>query len=101
MKLKTIKEAKEKNEIDFKDTDPSKELPELIAKKVERKIKDGAKDYSQEWKDSIKLVDWALDELNISKPISVSSPRWPQYLEFIGSATEAMHKARNDFGTVV
>lgn len=101
MKLKTIKEGKEKNEIEYKDTDPSKELPDLIVKKIERKIKDGSKDYGQEWKNSINLVDWALDELNISKPTAVSSPRWQQYLSFIPVATKALYSARKEFGTIV
>lgn len=101
MKLQTIKEGKEKNEIEFKDTDPSKELPELITRKIERKIKDGAKDYGKEWKNSINLVDWALEELNISKPKTVSSPRWKQYLKFIGDASKALYKARKDFGALI
>ena len=101
MKLQMIKEGKEKNEIDFKDTDPFKELPDLVIKKVERKIRDGAKDYDQEWKNSINLVDWAFDELNISKPKSVSSPRWIQYRDMIGVAAQSLHKARKNFGTVV
>lgn len=101
MKLRLIKEGKEKNEIDFKDNDPSKELPELIVRKIERKIKDGAKDYGQEWENSIKLVDWALEELNIDKPKTVSNPRWKQYLAFISSATTALYKARREFGTLL
>lgn len=101
MRLQLIKEGNEKNEIEFEDTDPSKELPELIVRKIERKIKDGAKDYGEEWENSIKLVDWALDELNISKPKTVSSPRWNQYLKFIGSATTALYKARRELGTLL
>ena len=96
-----IKEAKEKNEIDFKDEDPFQELPELVVKKLERKIRDGAKDYNEEWKNSINLVDWAFEELNISKPKSVSSPRWIQYRDMIGVAAQHLHKARNSFGTIV
>lgn len=103
MKLETIKlsEAKEKNEIDFEDKHPDEALPNLIYKKVERKIKDGAKDYKEEWKNALKLVDWALEELNISKPTSVSTDRWGQYLELIKTASQALHQSRGHFGTKI
>lgn len=104
MKLESIKvvtEGKEKNEIDFEDKNPDEPIPELIFRKVERKIKDGAKDYKEEWKNSLKLVNWALEELNISKPTSVSNDRWGQYLDLIKTASEELYKARGNFGTKV
>lgn len=97
MKQSNLKEGNEKNEIDFKDEDPDKELPDLIIQKINRKIRDGAKDYSKEWKNSIELTNWALNELNIYKP-KISSPRWKQYMEFISSAVKEMYKARKRTG---
>lgn len=97
MKLKHIKKITEaeKNEIQFKDTEPRKPLPELIYGKVKRKIRDGAKDYKQDWDNAIDLVDWSLQELNIDKPLA-SSQRWSQYLELIQEAVKELHKARGD-----
>jgi hypothetical protein len=92
--IKTIKEA-EKNEIQFKDDEPRKPLPKLIFKKVERKIKDGAKDYDQEWDSPIDLVDWAFQELDLQKPMA-SDERWEQYTELVRDAVSELHKARGD-----
>lgn len=94
-----IAEAQEKNEIAFKDTDPDKQLPDLIMQKVSRKIRDGAKDYKEDWKSSIELTDWALQELNITKP-NISSPRWQQYMDLISSAVKELYKARKQFGNL-
>lgn len=94
-----VNEGEEKNEIKFKDEDPNNELPELIFNKLKRQVRDGAKDYKKEWKNSIELVDWALNELNIIKP-NISSPRWVQYKELISIAVAEMKKARNSFGTL-
>lgn len=98
MKLHMIKEGTEKNEIKYDDPDSVSELPEIIYRKVTRKVNDGAKDYKQEWDDPLKLLDWALEELNINKPSSVSSPRWKQYKLLIAEATKALQKARNYLG---
>lgn len=84
MKLNDLFEAKEKNEVEFKDEHPEKLLPDIIYTKVERKIRDGAKDYDTEWKNAIDLVDWSLNELNITKPIA-TQPRWSQYMDLIKS----------------
>jgi len=85
----------EKNEIQFKDLEPRKPLPELIYKKIKRKVRDGAKDYDQEWKNAMDLVDWSFEELNINKPLA-SDPRWSQYLDLIREAVKELHKARGD-----
>lgn len=97
-KMNNLSEGNEKNEIDFEDTDPDKELPDLVFKKITRKIGDGAKDYKEDWKSAIELTNWALDELNITKP-RISSPRWDQYLEMISAAVQELHKARKSFGS--
>lgn len=92
-----VNEGNEKNEIEFKDKDPNKELPDLIVKKITRKIGDGAKDFKEDWKSAIELTDWALEELNITKP-RISSPRWGQYLDLISAAVKELYKARKDTG---
>jgi hypothetical protein len=99
MKIIDIVEGEEKNEIQYEDKDGNTELPELIFNKLRRKVRDGAKDYKKEWKNSLELVDWALNELNIIKP-NLSSPRWDQYKELISIAVAEMKKARNSFGTM-
>lgn len=91
---KAVSEA-EKNEIEFEDKTPAELLPELILKKVKRKIRDGAKDYKKDWDNAIDLVDWSLQELNISKPLA-SNPRWSQYLDLIQEAVKELHKARGE-----
>jgi len=97
MKLKQIKPINEaeKNEIEFTDDNPREPLPELIYNKVKRKIRDGAKDYKQEWDNAKDLVDWSLQELNIGEPLA-SDPRWAQYLELLREAVKELHKARGD-----
>lgn len=97
MRLNQIKqlEEAEKNEIQFKDKEPNKPLPELIFNKIKRKIRDGAKDYDQEWDNAMDLVDWSLKELNIDKPLA-SNPRWSQYLDLIKEAVKELHKTRGD-----
>lgn len=92
--IKKLNEA-EKNEIQFKDTEPRKPLPDLIYNKIKRKVRDGAKDYDQEWNNAMDLVDWSLEELNINKPLA-SDPRWSQYLDLIKEAVKELHKARGD-----
>lgn len=97
MKLSQIKNLKEaeKNEIQFKDDEPRKPLPELIFKKVERKIRDGAKDYDQDWDNAIDLVDWAFQELDLERPMA-SDDRWEQYTDLVKTGVEELHKARGD-----
>jgi hypothetical protein len=95
MKLNDLFEGKEKNEIEFKDEHPEKKLPDLIYTKVERKIRDGAKDYDTEWKSAIDLVDWSLNELNIKKP-TATQPRWSQYKDLIKKSVEELSRARGD-----
>jgi len=95
MKLSKIVEGKEKNEVEFKDEHPEKKLPDIIYSKIERKIRDGAKDYDTEWKNAIDLVDWSLNELNINKPIT-TQPRWPQYMALIQKAVQELSRARGE-----
>jgi hypothetical protein len=92
--IKNLNEA-EKNEIQFQDTEPRKPLPELIFNKVERKIRDGAKDYEKEWDHPVDLVDWAFQELELQKPMA-SDERWSQYRELVQEAVKELHKARGD-----
>lgn len=92
--IKNLNEA-EKNEIQFQDKEPRKPLPELIFKKVERKIRDGAKDYDQEWDHPVDLVDWAFQELELQKPMA-SDERWEQYSDLVKDAVKELHKARGD-----
>ena len=94
MLIRQVVEGKEKNEIEFEDKEPNKRLPDLIASKVSRKIKEGAKDFKVEWKNALSLVNWALKELNIQEP-SINTERWPQYMEFVGEAVKELNKARN------
>lgn len=92
--INQLHEAKEKNEIPFEDTDPTKPIPELIESKIERKIKEGAKNYKVEWKNAVELVNWALKELNIVKP-EINTERWEQYKNLISTAVKELNKARN------
>lgn len=92
--IKNITEA-EKNEIQFKDSEPTEPLPELIFSKVKRKVRDGAKDYDQEWDNAIDLVDWAFQELDLQRPLA-SHKRWSQYKELVQEAVKELHKARGD-----
>jgi hypothetical protein len=92
--LHKVSEAAEKNEIQFEDKDPEKALPELIISKIERQIKEGAKNYKVEWKNSVELVNWALKELNITKPL-INTERWDQYKELVAFSVKEMNKARN------
>jgi len=93
MKLNKLLEGKEKNEIEFKDEHPDELLPDMVYSKVQRKIRDGAKDYDAQWKSALDLVDWSLNELNIMKPVA-SQDRWSQYMDLIKKAVEELTRAR-------
>lgn len=95
MNLRMIYEANEKNEIIYDDVDPDKKLPDLIERKVLRKIADFAKDYSMEFKNSVDLVDKTLEELNIKRPL-INTPRWPQYLNMIATGVKELQSARGE-----
>lgn len=96
--IKSLNEAAEKNEIKFEDKEPDKPLPDLIESKINRKIKDGAKDYKVDWKNAVELVNWALSELNIDKP-KINTERWEQYKSFVSTSVKELNKARNYLGT--
>jgi len=93
VRLNKLLEGKEKNEVEFKDEEPGSKLPDIIITKIERKIRDNAKDYSKDWESALDLVNFVLNELNIRIPVA-SDPRWPQYLGLIRTSVDELTRAR-------
>lgn len=94
MKLNELVEAAENNEIEFVDSNPESELPALIIKKLERKVKDGAKDYETEWDGAVSLLNWAFESINITIPTLNNTARWKQYKQMISLAVKELIHAR-------
>lgn len=95
MKLKTLFEAKKKEEkIVFKETDPQRPFPKDTITAIKKRINVYAKDLTKDWDNAIELLDAVLLELNVPKPPIYLKNRWEQYQELIEFSVENLHDAR-------
>lgn len=69
-------------------------LPSTVIKDIEKKIREGAKDTSQKWKNALELVQKAYEVLNIERPTPASPAAWSQYEDMISFAVNELAKAR-------
>jgi hypothetical protein len=95
MKLKTLFEAKKKEEkIVFRETNPQEPFPKDTITAIKKRINVFAKDLTTEWDSAIEMLDAVLTELKVPKPPAYLKERWKQYQELIEFTVENLHDAR-------
>lgn len=92
--LETKKKEPEKKRIVFVETNTREPFPENTMSAVKKEINKQAKDLEKEWRSPIELVDFALSELGVPKPLAYLTERWAQYLELIGIAVNDLKNSR-------
>ena len=95
MKLKTLFEAKKKEEkIVFKETDPQLPFPKDTITAIKKRINVFAKDLTQDWDNAIEMLNAVFTELKVPIPQAHLRKRWEQYQELIEFSVENMYDAR-------
>jgi len=95
MKLKTLAEAKKKEEkMVFKETDPQAPFPKDTMTAIKKRVNVFAKNLKMEWDTAVEMLDAVMSELKVPKPSAHLKERWSQYQELIEFSVENMHEAR-------
>jgi len=94
--LSDIMENKKEDEhrVVFKETDPDSPFPNDTISALKRTINKGAKDLETEWENAIALVDHALKELEVPKPVPSQHDRWNQYKDLLGVSVKDLYDSR-------
>ena len=69
-------------------------LPEETIKTIQKNVRDGAKDLTQNWANALQLVQVAYQVANVERPDPDMAGAWKQYTDMIAYAVEQLAKTR-------
>jgi hypothetical protein len=84
---------------DIKQLDKLTMLPELVMSELRKLITQGAKDVTQQWQNSLELVNTAYHVANIRRPNPDQRGAWKQYEDLLRYGVHALSDARGNVGS--